>query len=230
MLSRRRPATGHRSVVPERLVASPAVADPLPHDEPLTESDAGADPMSLFARWFARAETVNRLPQAMALATVGLDGAPAVRMVLLKGTDGGGFVFFTNYDSDKGRQLLGHPRAALCWYWDELGRQVRAEGMVSRTSEAESDAYFATRPRGSQLSAHASAQSRPVAERSVLESAMAELDRRWSDQPVPRPPWWGGLRLRPERIEFWQNRDDRLHDRLCYTATDGGWQIERLQP
>jgi len=166
----------------------------------------------------------------MALATVKPDGAPTCRMVLLKGWDPEGFVFFTNYDSDKGGQLQHDPRAALVWYWDQLGRQIRAEGQVSRVTEDESDAYFATRPRGSQLSAHASAQSRPVADRRVLEVAMAELDRAWADRPVPRPPWWGGLRLRPRRIEFWQNRDDRLHDRLVYTPVSGGWQVQRLQP
>jgi pyridoxamine 5'-phosphate oxidase len=206
------------------------VAQPPPHAEPLTETDVPADPMDLFASWFAQAELVHRLPQAMALATVGPDGGPAARMVLLKGADADGFVFFTNYESDKGRQLDGDPRAALVWYWDELGRQVRAEGDVRRTSEPESEQYFASRPRGSQLSAHASAQSRPVADRQVLESAMVELDQRWAGQPVPRPPSWGGFRLRPRRIEFWQNRDDRLHDRLCYTAADVGWRIERLQP
>lgn len=186
--------------------------------------------MVLFATWFGQAEAVTRLPQAMALATVHPDGGPACRMVLLKGWDAEGFVFFTNYDSDKGVQLEHDPRAALVWYWDELGRQIRAEGGVRRVTGAESDAYFATRPRGSQLSAQASAQSRPVTGRRVLETAVAELDRTWAGRAVPRPPWWGGYRLHPRRLEFWQNRDDRLHDRLLYTPVSGGWQVQRLQP
>jgi pyridoxamine 5'-phosphate oxidase len=205
------------------------MVDP-PHAEPLNEADVDPDPLAQFARWFARAQAVVRLPEACALATLRADGAPSLRMVLLKGVDAGGFVFYTNYESDKGHQLLADPRAALTFYWDELGRQVRIEGPATAVSPAESDQYFATRPRGSQLSAHASAQSQPVADRATLERRVEELDAAFAGRPVPRPDSWGGFRLRPERIEFWQNREDRLHDRLLYQPSGDGWRLQRLQP
>jgi pyridoxamine 5'-phosphate oxidase len=200
------------------------------HGEPLSEDLVDPDPLRQFSAWFARAAAVTRLPEAVALATVTESGDPAVRMVLLKGWDEAGFVFYTSYESDKGHQLAAHPVAALVAYWDPLGRQVRVEGPVTRVSAAESDAYFATRPRGHQVGAHASAQSRPVAGRAELEERVGALEARYADGPVPRPDAWGGYRLAPRRIEFWQNREDRLHDRLLYLPEDGGWRITRLQP
>ncbi|HEX6989969.1 MAG TPA: pyridoxamine 5'-phosphate oxidase, partial [Bacillota bacterium] len=182
--------------------------------------------------WFA-ASGVDRIPDgtAMALATATPDGAPSVRMVLLRGFDQRGFVFFTNYESRKGRELAANPRAALLFYWAEQGRQVRVEGRVERVEPEESDAYFASRPRGNQLASWASHQSRPLAGRAELEQAWHEAERRFADGPVPRPPYFGGFRLVPEAFEFWQRGDHRLHERRCCTrGADGAWEWKLLYP
>jgi pyridoxamine 5'-phosphate oxidase len=201
-----------------------------PQWEPLLESGVDPDPLAQFGRWFAEAAEVMDSPEAMAVASVGADGRPSVRMVLLKQWDGDGFVFHTNYTSRKGRELSDRPQAALLFYWPPLGRQVRIEGSVERAGEQESDAYFATRPRAGQLGAHASQQSAPVDSRDELDARVRALDAEYADRPVPRPPWWGGLRVRPHSFEFWQNREDRLHDRILYTPAPSGWRTERLQP
>jgi pyridoxamine 5'-phosphate oxidase len=190
-----------------------------------------ADPLEQFRRWFAEAEAADvRAPQAMALATAGLEGVPSVRMVLLKGADVNGFVFFSGYGSRKGRELDANPRAALLFYWDPLGRQVRVEGTVERISADDSDEYFATRPRGAQLAAAASRQGRVLATRAELDDAVVELERAHADSEIPRPEHWGGYRLRPETYEFWQHRENRLHDRLRYRCQPDGWLLERLAP
>jgi pyridoxamine 5'-phosphate oxidase len=197
----------------------------------LLESDVAADPLEQFRRWFADAESAGvRAPHAMALATAAADGAPSVRMVLLKGADADGFAFFTGYGSRKGGELDSNPQAALLFYWDPLGRQVRVEGSVERVSAAESDAYFATRPRGAQLAAAASRQGRVLGDRAELDAAVSELESEHADGEVPRPEHWGGYRLRPETYEFWQHRESRLHDRLRYRRDDGRWRVERLSP
>ena len=200
------------------------------HAEPLSERDVDPDPLAQFGRWFDDAARSMDAPEAMAVASVGDDGQPSVRMVLLKEWGEDGFVFHSNYDSRKGRELTAHPLAALLFYWEPRGRQVRIEGPVERTSAAASDAYFATRPRGAQIGAHASQQSAVVAGRDELDARVRALDAEYTDRPVPRPAGWGGLLVRPRSYEFWQNRRDRLHDRLRYTPTDSGWRIERLQP
>jgi len=197
----------------------------------LLENDLAGEPLEQFRRWYADAEGAGlRAPQAMALATAGVDGAPSVRMVLLKGADEHGFVFFTGYGSRKGGELEANPRAALLFHWDALGRQVRVEGHVERVSAEESDAYFATRPRGAQLAATASRQGRVLANRAQLDEAVAGLERELEGRDVPRPEHWGGYRLRPETYEFWQHRDDRLHDRLRYRRDGDAWLLERLAP
>jgi pyridoxamine 5'-phosphate oxidase len=190
-----------------------------------------ADPLVLFRRWYREAERNGALqPDAIALATADARGAPSVRMVLFKGLDNGRFVFFTNYESRKGRDLAANNRAALAFYWQVTRHQVRVSGRVSKLSRAASTAYFHSRPRGAQLSAVASRQSRVVGSRAVLEKAVAELDRRYS-QTVPLPADWGGYGIRPDWIEFWENRADRLHDRLQYVRlSQGGWRLERLAP
>lgn len=198
----------------------------------LREADISPDPFQQFRRWFEQALAAPlHEPYAVALATADVSGRPSVRMVLLRGLDARGFVFFTHHDSRKGTELNDNPRAALLFYWGELERQVRIEGRVERTSEQESDAYFHTRPRGSQLSAWASRQGQVVANRGILEERMAELEKRYQGQDVPRPTYWGGYRVMPEVIEFWQGGLNRLHDRLRYERRpDGSWLIERLSP
>ena len=198
--------------------------------QPLTESDVESDPIAQFARWYEGAlEGVKPLPNAVALATATPAGHPSLRMVLLKDFDAHGFVFYTNYRSCKGRELARNARASLLFYWGGLKRQVRVDGQVARVMAHESDGYFATRPRGSQLSAWASPQSTIVAGRAALERRFAAAARKYPDA-VPRPPHWGGYRLVPEAIEFWQGREDRLHDRILYRRVRGGWRIERLAP
>jgi len=202
--------------------------------KPLRERDVDSDPVRQFAVWFVEAQKTDiRLPEAAALATASaLDGAPSVRMVLVKGFDARGFVFYSNYESRKGRELDANARAALLFYWDPLGRQVRIEGPVEHLSASESAAYVRTRPRGSQLSALASPQSETIDSRETLERRVAELAARYGDGELPLPNAWGGFRLAPDAVEFWQQRDDRLHDRLRYRrgANGGGWLIERLAP
>ena len=192
----------------------------------LHEDDVAPDPLEQFRRWFAEAGDDNR----MAVATAAPDGSPSVRMVLLKGADERGFTFFTGYESRKGGELDANPRAALLFHWAQLGRQVRVEGRVERVGRGESDAYFATRPRGAQLAAAASRQGRALANRAQLDEAVADLEREYEGRDVPRPEYWGGYRLRPQAYEFWQHRDDRLHDRLRYTRDGEGWRLERLSP
>ncbi len=200
--------------------------------EPLREEDADPDPVAQFRVWFAAAADAGlRMPEAAAVATAAADGAPSVRMVLVKQVDENGFVFFTNYESRKAGELAVNPAAALLFYWDPLGRQVRIEGQVERTTAQESHAYIRSRPRGSQLSALSSPQSRPIESRAALEARVAELSERYADGELPLPEAWGGFRLTPRTFEFWQNRNDRLHDRLLYRRRpEGGWAIERLAP
>jgi pyridoxamine 5'-phosphate oxidase len=198
---------------------------------PLLESDLDPDPLRQFERWFEEAAGAVRVPEAMALATAAADGAPSVRMVLLKRFDADGLVFHTNYESRKGLELEANPRAAALLYWDPLGRQVRVEGPVERAARTESEEYFRTRPRVAQLGAAVSRQSREIGSRDELEARRDALEHELGGRDVPPPDWWGGYVLRPESWEFWQHREDRFHDRLRYRrADDGGWRIERLQP
>ena len=198
----------------------------------LRRSDLNPDPIKQFANWFTTAiETGIRDVNAMSLATAGQDAKPSVRIVLLKGFDEDGFVFFTNYESEKGKQLEANPYAALGFYWIELDRQIRISGKVDKTSRKESETYFHSRPVGSQLSAWASSQSAVLDGRRVLDARMEEMNERFADKRVPLPPHWGGYRLKPDNIEFWQGRSNRLHDRFRYTRrSDGSWLIERLAP
>jgi pyridoxamine 5'-phosphate oxidase len=196
----------------------------------LSERDAAPDPFDQFARWFDEAVAAALPePNAMTLATVDAAGRPAARVVLLKGIDARGLVFHTNYDSRKGREMSAEPHVALLFFWVELQRQVRVEGIAERTSAEESDAYFAARPRGSQLSAWASPQSAPVSDRAWLEAQVASMEARFTSA-VPRPPNWGGFRVVPSRFEFWQGRESRLHDRLVWSNEGGRWTIGRLAP
>jgi pyridoxamine 5'-phosphate oxidase len=198
----------------------------------LDEADAHADPMQQFARWFDEALQSQLIDvNAMTLATASAAGEPSARTVLLKSADEDGFVFYTNYESAKGRDLAENPRAALLIFWAELERQVRINGSVTKTTAAESETYFHSRPIESQIGAAASDQSRPVRHRAVLEQRYAELAAKYQDAVVPRPSSWGGYRVKPDTIEFWQGRKSRLHDRLLYTRqADGSWARTRLSP
>lgn len=197
----------------------------------LLEQEADPDPLRQFRRWLEEARDAGvRMPEAVALASAGEDGAPSARMLLLKGADERGLVFCTGYASRKAAELDGTGRGALLFYWDPLGRQVRVEGPVERAAAAESDALFAARPRASRLSAWAAAQGEPLASRARLDEAARAAAARFEGEDVPRPGHWGCYRLRPVRWEFWQHREDRLHDRLVYRAAGGGWEVERLAP
>lgn len=200
--------------------------------QPLRESDVDADPIRQFAAWFQQAADAGaRQPEAAALATADAHGAPSVRMVLIKRADADGFVFFSNYESRKAGELAVNPRGALLFHWDLLGRQVRVEGSVERVAQEDSWAYVRTRPRGSQLSALASPQSRAISSRADLERRVADLAAEHRGRELPMPDHWGGFRLTPRSLEFWQHREDRLHDRLLYTRQSGGrWKLERLAP
>jgi pyridoxamine 5'-phosphate oxidase len=200
-------------------------------DEPLTEQDLEPDPLVLFGRWFEEARAAGAFePDAVALATADPDGRPSARMVLAKGFDERGIVWFTNYGSRKAAELEANPHAALLFHWPELGRQVRIEGGVSRVSRSETEAYARGRSRESQLSALASPQSQPVPSRDWLEQRVAELDREHDGEELPVREDWGGYRLAPVAWEFWQHRPNRLHDRFRYVADGGGWRVERLGP
>lgn len=197
----------------------------------LNEADMAADPIVQFQRWFDEALGAGLTePNAMTLATVGPGGRPSARVVLLKGYDARGFVFYTNYEGRKAAELDASGWAALVFYWAQLERQVRVEGAVERVSAAESDAYYASRPLGSRLGAWASPQSRPIGSRAELEARLAEVEARFAGTEPPRPPHWGGFRVIPDAIEFWQGRPNRLHDRLRYRLEAGAWSIERLAP
>ena len=196
----------------------------------LDPTDLGPDPLAAFARWFAEAEKADATePNAMALATADETGTPAVRMVLLKGFDTRGFTFFTDHRSRKGSDLAVNPRAALLFWWPELERQVRVTGAVSRVTDAETAEYFQSRPIGSRLGAWASRQSAPLKDRSELEAEVRAAEKRYGDAP-PVPPHWGGFRVAPEELEFWQGRESRLHDRVRFRREGGKWVVERLAP
>jgi pyridoxamine 5'-phosphate oxidase len=197
----------------------------------LDEKDVSPDPFAEFARWFAEAQAAEAAEvNAMVLATATLDGRPSARVVLLKGFDERGFVFFTDYRSRKAEELETNPRAALGFHWTELERQIRIEGTVARTSLEESESYYRTRPIGSRLGAWASHQSRAIGSRADLEAGLREVERRFSGPDVPLPQHWGGYRVSPECFEFWQGRENRLHDRIRYLREGDGWRIERLSP
>jgi pyridoxamine 5'-phosphate oxidase len=198
----------------------------------LHRRDLDPDPIKQFANWFTAAiEAKIKDVNAMSLATASADGKPSVRIVLLKGFDQDGFVFFTNYESEKGRQLADNPHAALGFYWIELDRQIRISGPTTKTTREESQSYFHSRPLGSQLGAWASKQSEVLDARRVLDARMAQITERFAEKEIPLPPHWGGFRLKPQQMEFWQGRANRLHDRFRYTAEpDGSWSIDRLSP
>jgi pyridoxamine 5'-phosphate oxidase len=197
----------------------------------MTDEIAEDEPLAPFARWFELAARSEPLAETMMLATANRDGVPSLRAVLLKGADANGFVFYTNLESRKADELFANPHAALCLHWKSLGRQVRIEGMAALTSEEEADAYFATRQRDSQIGAWASDQSRPLASREVLEQRSAMFARQYAERPVvPRPATWSGFRVRPERIEFWQERPFRLHNRVVFVREGEAWRKGRLFP
>ena len=195
------------------------------------EMDQATDPFALFAQWFEDAQRSEpNDPNAMALATATASGVPSVRIVLLKGYDSQGFVFYTNTESRKGHELAANPAASLCFHWKSLRRQIRIDGRVAPVTASEADAYFAGRPRDSRIGAWASDQSRPLDTRDVLEARIARYDAEFPGEPVPRPPHWSGYRLAPARFEFWHDRPFRLHDRITFTADPGGWSRARLYP
>jgi pyridoxamine 5'-phosphate oxidase len=197
----------------------------------LSEAQAGDEPLALLAAWLDEAGRAGLVePGAMALATADAAGRPSVRMVLLRGADERGLTFFSNRESRKGRELAANPSASVVLWWDALARQVRVEGRVELIADEESDAYFASRPRLNRLAAWASPQSRVIPDRPALDARLAEAEARFAAADVPRPPFWGGYRLVPETVEFWQGRDGRLHDRLRYARVAGGWRRERLAP
>lgn len=198
----------------------------------LNETDVALNPFAQFDKWWVDAVNAELSEaNAMSLATVGSNGCPSVRIVLLKSYDTNGFVFFTNYQSDKAQQIAQNPFAAVCFFWKELERQVRIEGSIEKTSAAESDEYFYSRPMGSRIGAWASPQSRPIADRSILEDNVKNLEAQCSEQGPARPPHWGGYIVKPQSMEFWQGRPSRLHDRIKYTRQpDDSWKIERLAP
>jgi pyridoxamine 5'-phosphate oxidase len=197
----------------------------------LDEADVSRDPITEFARWFEEAVKAKvQEPNAMTLASVSPDGAPSARIVLLKGFDDRGFIFFTDYRSQKGTELQQNPRAALVFYWPELERQVRITGTTALIDREESEAYFRTRPRGSRISAWVSHQSQVIASRKLLEDRVPELESMYPADDVPLPPYWGGFRVLPATVEFWQGRISRLHDRIRYTRAGERWRIERLSP
>jgi len=199
-------------------------------DGTLDERRVDPDPLVQFAAWYERAGRAVDAPEAMALATADAAGRPSVRMVLLKSWGVDGFVFYTNYDGQKSHDLEVNPEAALLFYWEVLGRQVRIAGSVTRTSGAESDAYFASRDLGSRLGAYASHQSRPIGSRADLDAGMATWSATFAQGDVPRPDWWGGWRITPRTFEFWQQGVSRLHDRVRYDVAGDGWSVRRLQP
>ena len=216
-------------------MSSPLDLAALRHDyvaRGLRRADLDADPFKQFEKWFQEAAAANiRDVNAMSLATATADGIPAVRIVLLKAISEHGFVFYTNYESEKGRQLAANPRASLNFFWVELERQIRINGHVEKTSREDSEEYFHSRPLGSQLGAWASAQSEAIENRESLEAELARVAEKFSGGPIPLPPNWGGYRVVPETMEFWQGRPDRLHDRFRYSRQDAtGWIIERLAP
>lgn len=198
------------------------------------EEERAGDPIERFRGLLAEAEGIDRSilpePTAMMLATVGADGQPSLRVVLLKSVDERGFVFYTNYESRKGRELLAHPKAALCFHWQPLERQVRIEGEAAPVAPEEADAYFATRARLSQIGAWASRQSRPLSNDAELDTRVRQMEERFAGGAVPRPPHWSGFRVVPRRMEFWRNRAFRLHERLVYEREEGNWRVTRLYP
>lgn len=197
----------------------------------LLPSDLAPDPFTQFDRWWDQVLALDlENPNAVVLATATPDGRPSARVVLVKGIADGAFVFFTNYEGRKGRELIANPFAAMCFHWDDLGKQVRVEGRVEKASTKESMAYFRSRPRGSQIGAWASPQSEVIPERDELERRVREVEARFAKKEVPLPPHWGGFRLIAESVEFWQNRKSRLHDRLRYRKEGSNWRIERLAP
>ncbi len=199
--------------------------------QPFDESQVAGDPITQFKKWFdeaARSEQPDA--EAMTLSTATPDGRASARIVLLKGCDHRGFVFFTNYESRKSREMEINPRVALTFYWHALHRQVRIEGVAEKVTPEESEEYFQTRPRGSQIGAWASPQSEEISDRGELERRVSEIESLFRDRPIDRPPFWGGFRVRPDRVEFWQGRENRLHDRILYVLSGGEWRISRLAP